>query len=135
VNKPTPSPATKGVQKTPEVKQPSASDLGDPTPMLPAKKPTPAAKQGQKKTIQASGGETLSGGEDNDVGDLLLSMGDDGSSSGAAFDNIPEGSTVMDVPIPPGALDPAAANKEKPKIQANTQNAAKDILEKYMKRP
>jgi hypothetical protein len=67
---------------------------------------------------------------------MLLSMGDD-PTSGLSSDLIPEGSTVMDLTVPPGAEDAAKTDKEKekPKVSGNTQSAAKEILEKYMKRP
>ena len=78
---------------------------------------------------------------DDDAGDMLLSMGDDDSSSGA-LDSVPEGSTVkwilarsLPAPLDPEAAKKSEQGKEKPKPSANTQNAAKEILEKYMKRP
>jgi pSer/pThr/pTyr-binding forkhead associated (FHA) protein len=139
VNRPTPTPPTKGTQKTPEVKKTSASKQGDRTPVPATKPETSPEVDAQKKTVFQTNGGGKDPHADDDVADMLLSMGDDNSTSGALTE-IPEGSTVMDLPIPPGALDSEAAKKEKeekekPKPPANTQNAAKEILDKYMKRP
>ena len=70
---------------------------------------------------------------------MLLSLHDD-SSSGAfsGTPEVPEGSTVHEMPLPPEVAAQMAQN-EKDKAKAassgNTSQAAKSILEKYMKRP
>ena len=70
---------------------------------------------------------------------MLLSLQDDDRASG--LDSVvPEGSTVMDLVVPPGAEDPnkpadKGKDKDKPKPSGNTSSAAKSILEQYMKRP
>jgi pSer/pThr/pTyr-binding forkhead associated (FHA) protein len=122
VNKPTPPPPTKNVQNT-GVKPTPAPKPADQTPKPPTKET--AAPAGRKEPS-----------EDDDIAAMLLSMGDD-PTSGLSSDLIPEGSTVMDLTVPPGAEDAAKTDKEKekPKVSGNTQSAAKEILEKYMKRP
>lgn len=119
----TPTPA-------PPIPQPAAA------PPTPAKKPTPPPR----------------GSDDEDAAALLLGLdeeGDFGSTQDAS--SVPDGSTVMDMPInlptsseaptvkiaPPGTADPAkpAAKKEEKKIEVGTaQAAAKAILEKWNKR-
>jgi hypothetical protein len=50
--------------------------------------------------------------------------------------DVPEGSTIHEMPLPPEVAAQLAKNeKEKPKPTGNTSSAAKSILEKYMKRP
>ena len=134
VNKPTPPPPTRNVQNT-GVKPTSAPKPTDPTPKPPTKA-TAGAAAPQKPAAPAGEKEPS---EDDDIAAMLLSMGDD-STSGLSPDLIPEGSTVMDLTVPPGETGPEDAakkdkEKEKPKVSGNTQSAAKEILEKYMKRP
>jgi predicted component of type VI protein secretion system len=78
---------------------------------------------------------------DDDVAAMLLSLQDDGDTGSplAAGAGVPDGSTVMDLVVPPEA-DGAAAKGEKDKDKkkagsGNTSSAAKSILEQYMKRP
>jgi predicted component of type VI protein secretion system len=99
--------------------------INRPTPAPPTRRPVPAHTA-----------------DENSAGDLLLSMLDDipgGSSSNS--NEIPEGSTVMDIIAMPGQ-DGTNAQAEKPKeeekkkaVSGNTSVAAKAILDKYMKRP
>lgn len=121
VNVPTPAPPT----KTPEaaaVKNPAASGK---TPLPPTKAPA--------KAVAAA--------EDDDAAAMLLAIGDDDPSSPLpALTDVPEGSTVMDLPSPFAAKEQQDAEKDKdkdkkPKPPGNTSNAAKEILEKYMRRP
>jgi hypothetical protein len=67
---------------------------------------------------------------------MLMSILDEpGSPSGLAAE-VPEGSTVMDVPVVPPPGGGEAKKDEKAKAPAaSTSNAAKAILEKYMRRP
>ena len=70
---------------------------------------------------------------------MLLSLGDDGeptSTSGNPID-IPDGSTIMDVPSPVSQEGgkPGKDSKAPPKKSGDTSGAAKAILDKYMKRP
>jgi pSer/pThr/pTyr-binding forkhead associated (FHA) protein len=62
---------------------------------------------------------------------MLLAM-DDGASTPTEEAKIPDGSTVMDLPATPGADAKAPA---KPAAPANSSQAAKDLLSKYMRRP
>jgi len=82
--------------------------------------------------------------EDDAAAAMLLSLADDGGSNAehTSVDNtgIPTGSTVMEAapagegqtPLPDGK----AGDKAKAKVASgNTSSAAKEILEKYMRRP
>lgn len=136
VNRPTPPPPTKNAPATPH---PKAKANGDKTPMPPTKQPATKKEEPKKPAFSASKKDNSA---DDDIAAMLLEMGDE-SSSGALSDPIPEGSTVMDLQLPPGALGSEDAKKDKdkeekkdkPKVPGNTQSAAKEILEKYMKRP
>jgi predicted component of type VI protein secretion system len=132
VNRPTPAPPTKSAATlaaagTKTVRESSA----------PAASPTPPPKTSPKSESGSSGGE-------DDIAALLLSLDGDEGSAAATSAEIPDGSTVMDVPAPPDGGDPNAStargpaakgDKEKKKPDGNTSNAAKSILEKYMRRP
>jgi len=141
VNRPTPPPPTKSAQKTTETKKSQPSAQGDKTPVPPTKQPASAQGKEQKKTESQAKSAAKDASADDDIAAMLLEIGDDNSSGALTSDQIPEGSTVMDLTLPPGVLNPDEAKKEKdkeqakPKVPANTQSAAKDILEKYMKRP
>jgi pSer/pThr/pTyr-binding forkhead associated (FHA) protein len=135
VNKPTPPPPTKNVSQA-GAKPTPAPRPADQTPKPPTKETAEAAA---KKTAPISAAGAKEPSEDDDIAAMLLSMGDD-STSGLSPDMIPEGSTVMDLTVPPGGAGAEDAakkerEKEKPKASGNTQSAAKEILEKYMKRP
>jgi predicted component of type VI protein secretion system len=103
----------------------------EPTP-APVNKPTPLPAT---KTAAAT--------EDDDIAAMLLSLQDDGdtASSGGLTSEVPEGSTVMDLPAPIGAMEQAAEaaknkGQTKPAVPTgDTRSAAKNILEKYMRRP
>jgi pSer/pThr/pTyr-binding forkhead associated (FHA) protein len=117
VNRPTPAPPTKsvaGAVPTPApAKAPSAG-----TPVPPTKAPA-------------------GGSEDDDVHAMLMEIQDDPNAvSSLSGDEVPEGSTVMDVPVPAGGAGDKDKGKQRPNPNtANTSSAAKSILEKYMKRP
>ncbi len=132
----TPKPPTKpiaGVKSAPAAaKAPAAK-----TPPPPAKAPPDAAKTAFEMPAASAKGST---GEDDDIAAMLLSLHDDGGSSGGSEGEVPEGSTVMELTVPKPGEDPAAAGdkgkeKDKPKASGNTASAAKSILEQYMKRP
>lgn len=80
-----------------------------------------------------------SAGQEEAAGDLLMSILDDGSPSPlSGGDGVPDGSTIMELAAPPppgGENKPGEKDKAAPKPPANTSNAAKAILEKYMRRP
>jgi pSer/pThr/pTyr-binding forkhead associated (FHA) protein len=125
----TPKPPTRAVAAKPAA-APSAAVK---TPPPPSKAPAAAKKE-------AAPEKETGGADDDDIAAMLLSLQDDGPS--AAPDGIvPEGSTVMDLMVPGGddtSQTPAQGKdkeKDKAKTIGNTSNAAKSILEQYMKRP
>jgi pSer/pThr/pTyr-binding forkhead associated (FHA) protein len=88
----------------------------------------------QRETSAEEGGTS----NDDDIAAMLLSLRDD--SSDGPFDGgseVPEGSTVHEMRPPPDLAAQLAKEREKAKHAAagNTSQAAKSILEKYMKRP
>jgi pSer/pThr/pTyr-binding forkhead associated (FHA) protein len=102
----------------------------------PVNKPTPAPVP-----AKASGSPQ----NDDDVAAMLLSLQDDsGSEADSGSQEVPAGSTVMDIVpgMPPDTKEEAApkdgakpdAKKEAPKPSGNTSQAAKAILEKYTRR-
>lgn len=163
VNRPTPPPPTKPATKTvPAVK------AGTPVPATnskPAAKPAPKSKPApqseapaepaaspppeEEESVAAAATdapqaeESASSSPDDDIAAMLLSLHDDatdGPSGSPPEVEVPEGSTVHELPVPPDVAAEMAKNqkeKEKTKTAApgNTSLAAKTILEKYMKRP
>jgi pSer/pThr/pTyr-binding forkhead associated (FHA) protein len=97
----------------------------------PVNRPTPPPGAKAPAPAEAS--------DDESIAAMLLSLQDDASpDAGGSPGEVPEGSTVMDLQAPqmPGEGAPAAADKDKKKAaEGNTSNAAKAILEKYMRRP
>jgi pSer/pThr/pTyr-binding forkhead associated (FHA) protein len=85
--------------------------------------------------------------DDESAAALLLAMQDDsGTSSGGEKGGVPEGSTVMDILVPPGEKGEAPGDKkaeDKKKEGAknpnvadqSTSNIAKAIFDKYTRRP
>jgi pSer/pThr/pTyr-binding forkhead associated (FHA) protein len=105
-----------------------------PTPLPPTKEttqkvaPAPAPEGSPTESPAAAGNE-------EDAAAMLLSMQDGDVPPGSASPQVPEGSTVFDLPAPTDA-EKAAKEKEKPKQPTgDTSTAAKTILEKYLKRP
>jgi predicted component of type VI protein secretion system len=95
----------------------------------PVNKPTPAPAT-KKQDVN----------EDDDIAAMLLSLQDDSDPTSTGLSNeVPEGSTVMDMPAPTGAVTSApdpSKGKTKPAVpEGDTRSAAKAILEKYMRRP
>jgi predicted component of type VI protein secretion system len=145
VNRPTPPPPTRAATQTVR-----PANAGTPPPATTAK-PTadgkPAAPDRDKPTTPVPQEPAIAAAEkgdgassDDDIAAMLLSLHDDSSSNGTAgvSPEVPEGSTVHELPLPPEvAAQAAQAAKEKAKTAntANTSAAAKSILEKYMKRP
>jgi hypothetical protein len=70
---------------------------------------------------------------------MLLGLDDGTSPSAFGPDGVPEGSTIMEIPVPPelaGADNKAAqAKPAKPSGSGDTRTAAASILEKMMRRP
>jgi predicted component of type VI protein secretion system len=131
VNRPTPAPPTKAAATTkvaPAIaKAPSAGATAG------ASKPASAEQAPAEETKEVAHA-------DDDIAAMLLSLHDDtDSSSSSGGDKVPDGSTVMELQVPPDMMDtapnkPADKDKGKPVI-GNTSTAAKSILEKYMRRP
>jgi len=117
----TPVPATKSAGKAAPAAEKPAAKPGPST-----KTPIPASK--------------AKGGEDDMALEMLMSLDDSGESGGsAASDVVPEGSTVMELRVPPEALaaadNKAAGAAAKPKASGDTRSAAADILAKMTRRP
>jgi pSer/pThr/pTyr-binding forkhead associated (FHA) protein len=146
VNRPTPAPPTKAVTKPGSAPAVKASAAAAATPK-PAPQPAPqpaaqsAAGEDEPAPAPAPAAGADAGQSDDDIAAMLLSIQDDGTAGPIASGEVPEGSTVMDLAVPPGVeQDPAKAGKGKEAEKAkaasgNTSSAAKSILEKYMRRP
>jgi predicted component of type VI protein secretion system len=149
VNRPTPPPPTKPTTKTVGARPgtPVPANASKPAagkaPASPAGKAAqPAAKAETEKEAPAepTADDTSEGSasNDDDIAAMLLSLHDDTSSGLSSTPEVPEGSTVHEMPLPPEIAAQMAKNeKEKAKsaAPANTSQAAKSILEKYMRRP
>jgi pSer/pThr/pTyr-binding forkhead associated (FHA) protein len=142
VNRPTPPPPTKPVTKTVPANKgtpvPAAkaalttkADATPPPDDKSPEEPAAAAATDEKSEDKAS--------SDDDIAALLLSLHDDSSGGSAGLSSeVPEGSTVHEMQLPAEVAAQMAKNekdKPKPTAPANTSQAAKSILEKYMKRP
>lgn len=120
------------------IKVEATTPVNKPTPAPPVKKPTPVPQAATLPAPAKVGGES-----DDEIAAMLLSLQDDGTAGPSGLQSeVPEGSTVMDIPAPSqdGSGEGPAAPKEKAqasKAQAtgDTRTAAKAILEKYMRRP
>jgi predicted component of type VI protein secretion system len=131
VNRPTPAPPTKSSAAL------AAAKAGNGKPSAPAS-PTPPPHTEPAPAASSSGAE-------DDIAALLLSLDGDSTDGSSASAEVPDGSTVMDVAVPPKDGDPASSSskvpagkgndKDKKKPDGNTASAAKSILEKYMRRP
>ncbi|MGH7172798.1 MAG: FHA domain-containing protein [Gemmataceae bacterium] len=138
VNRPTPPPPTKPVTKTV-----AASKAATPAPSNKALAKPAAKSQAAPESAAASAAakqaEDSSSDNDDDIAAMLLSLHDDGDAASSGITpEVPEGSTVHELPLPPDvAAEMAKNDKEKAKTSSpgNTSQAAKSILEKYMKRP
>ncbi len=108
--------------------------------------PKPAVAGGEKSKVVA--GSSNRGGrmDEDEVADMLLSFGEDSGAGKGTTDSgvaIPAGSTVMDVvPLsdsdevkPEDGKDSKKGTKKATFTSAATSDAAKAILEKYMRRP
>jgi len=148
VNRPTPPPPTKPATKTiPAVKastpvpgnkaaaKPAAKEQPAKAASQPAESEKPAATAAATTESEESGSSN-----DDDIAAMLLSLHDEGDSGSSGITpEVPEGSTVHELPLPSEVAAEMAKNEptEKPKVSSpgNTSQAAKSILEKYMKRP
>jgi predicted component of type VI protein secretion system len=141
VNRPTPPPPTRApqtqtIKTTPSTPLPPNAAAVAPSQKLSSPPPrTPAA--------ETPTGNSSSPGEE-DIAALLLSLQDEGGSGGGTSGEVPDGSTVHDLSMPPemrAALEAKEGQGDKKEDKnaklntANTSAAAKSILEKYMRRP
>ncbi|HTU91686.1 MAG TPA: FHA domain-containing protein [Gemmataceae bacterium] len=138
VNRPTPPPPTKAATQTarpvkaatpPPAGKPAAATVG-------------AATPNPSESVAATAEKSDPSSSDDDIAAMLLSLHDDTSPGLAGRPpEVPEGSTVHEMPLPPEVAAQMAENDKdkapptKPVAPANTSQAAKSILEKYMKRP
>jgi pSer/pThr/pTyr-binding forkhead associated (FHA) protein len=126
-----PAPAAARPAQALVVKAATAGAAKAAAPAKPAAKPaaTPATEL-EDATAGATEG-------DDDIAAMLLSLGDDTDTGGTPINagEVPDGSTVMDVPAQPGSEGAGKDAKDKKKDLGNTSTAAKSILEKYMRRP
>jgi predicted component of type VI protein secretion system len=95
----------------------------------------PAVQADTQTETSAEGGVTAN---DDDIAAMLLSVGDDsreGPFGGGS--EVPEGSSVHEIPSPPDLAAQLAKEREraKPATPAKTSQAAESILDKYRKRP
>jgi predicted component of type VI protein secretion system len=135
----TPLPDTRAAEALAAVKAVSAanpkSTVRDPTPN-PDSKERPALKAGAAEPPPSSTADTAESADDHDkIAAMLLGLGDD---------DVPQGSTVMDMPASlagaPAGDQPAAKPEEKkdPKKDLSREdmsNAANELLRKMMRRP
>lgn len=141
INRPTPPP-TKPAAKTATQGKPGAVAIkAPPKPAASNETDTevPAAKAETKTERAVSSDEDRdSSSNDDDIAAMLLSLHDDGTAGPSGIiPEVPEGSTIHEMPLPPEvAAQMAQTKNEKAKAASgNTSQAAKSILEKYMKRP
>jgi predicted component of type VI protein secretion system len=162
VNRPTPPPPTRSAPPTsmmpssqtpapPATKKPAApaapaSAVGKKPAAAPAateqKAAPPARPSAPAATSKPDSSSASGGNEDEDIAALLLDQ-DDGAPPtplGASSVEVPEGSTVHEMIVPPEVADKLNKNakekeKDKKSASGNTASAAKSILEMYMKRP
>jgi pSer/pThr/pTyr-binding forkhead associated (FHA) protein len=109
---------------------PATRAAGVKTPLAPTK---PVASTPLPATTGTSGAKK---GED-DIAAMLLSLdGDDSPAGEGPGPAVPDGSTVLDIQLPPeGAPVPAKDEKKGKQPSGDTRSAAASILEKMMKRP
>jgi predicted component of type VI protein secretion system len=105
--------------------------INRPTPLPPTKETTQKLASGPAASPVTEEPAGASGDEENAAA-MLLAMQDREDSEASPRVEVPEGSTVFDVPAPTAA----DKEKEKPKQPSgDTSTVAKSILEKYLKRP
>lgn len=95
-------------------------------PISGASKPKPDSKASPASPPKGKQGEP----NNDEIAAMLLGMGDDESAK------VPEGSTVMEVPVPPmpGSGNATAAPGKKVATREDTSNAASEILRKMRQR-
>jgi predicted component of type VI protein secretion system len=94
---------------------------------------SPAPEEAPPEPAATPGGPEVL--DDDAVGSMLLELTGDEQAAGQDSDAL-EGSTIMDViKQPEEKTGPYRPASQKPSTPANTSNAAKQILEKYRRRP
>lgn len=133
-------------QDTPK---PAVVTMADKAAATPPPKPAKPVKKVEPKPVAAAARPSADGVDEDSVMEMLLNLeGDTGGGAVPGTDPIPPGSTIMQI-VGAAAAEQAAedeasaekkaeekkaAEKKKSDPQA-TSNAAKAILEKYMRRP
>jgi predicted component of type VI protein secretion system len=122
-----------------KVEQSASVPVNRATPKPPTKAAAKPAAAATVAKASAAPAASSNGASDDDIAAMLMAIQDDGVSSPLGdMDSVPEGSTVMDMVVPrPGDGEKTEKDKETKTKAAmgNTSNAAKSILEQYMKRP
>lgn len=101
----------------------------------PAPVPKPAAQMAVVSKAETVVNDALSVEDDPEkMAAMLLSMDDGQASDPTISASIPEGSTIMDIPIMPDGTVPPP-KEAAPKANFDSQKAASDLLTKYLRRP
>jgi len=136
VNRPTPPPPTKSATQAAR-----SAKSSTPIPATSGKEASALESSATPVPSKAAAAKSDDASSDEDIASLLLSLQDDASGLSGGTAEVPEGSTVHEMPLPPEvAAQMAQQEKEKgkptkPTPPANTSEAARSILEKYLKRP
>jgi predicted component of type VI protein secretion system len=132
------------------VPQPTAAPAGKagvPAAPLAAKKPAVPSKPGVAAAPAAPAASAATkllppapeggGSSDDDIAALLLTGDDTATDQPSAGSNqVPDGTTVFDIPVMPGTGAPTKPKEEeKKKPSGNTSSAAAEILERMRRRP
>jgi hypothetical protein len=118
-------------------------DASAPSPTL---TPAPANKTAPAKTpappVKAEPARSSSDTKEDDIVAMLMSLdeGDTASGLSSAGDGIPDGSTIMDIKVPPEVLGSKPADNKSASTPAkptmgDTRSAAARILDKMTRRP
>jgi predicted component of type VI protein secretion system len=130
-----------GATPPPPTKAPAAKAPAAKAPAGEVKAPAGAgagAKPAAAVTPEPAAAKAEGASAEDDIAAMLLSLQDDTDPNASALTGeVPEGSTVHDLTVPPGVGEGAKPDKDKEKKApiGNTSTAAKSILEKYMRRP
>lgn len=136
-------PAAAAAAEAPPPARPAAATMAAPKPAPKPAEAPPVKKapqpQPQPKPAAAKSGDNM---DEDSVAAMLLDLDDNAKvEGGLTEEKVPEGSTIMDLVLPqkdaPGGAPPPYRPKDANKQQsaANTSNAAKEILDKYRRRP
>jgi hypothetical protein len=131
-DKPTPAPAA-SAPAAPEAAAAPAATAAQPG------DPKEAVKPGSQEAPSLTSSETVTDEDHDRIAAMLLGMDENGNS------NVPDGSTVMDIPSPLAgdtgtaetskAGDSKQGNKKPTQSREEMSTAANDLLRKYMRRP